>query len=68
MGYLGDVLILPALAVLAIRCIPKEAWERSQATAEGLWEDGKPKRWYCAILIVAFWLLIVWLIVKAVWL
>ena len=31
-----------------------------------LWKDGKPKRWYYAIPIVLMWLMVVFLIVRAV--
>ncbi|MCC8099017.1 MAG: DUF1232 domain-containing protein [Clostridiales bacterium] len=68
LGYLDDVILLPALAALTIKCIPKDVWERSKAASEGLWADGKPQKWYYAIPIVAFWLIIAWLVVKAVWL
>ncbi|MCD8161315.1 MAG: DUF1232 domain-containing protein [Clostridiales bacterium] len=67
LGYLDDVILLPALAALTIRCIPKDIWGRSRAAGAGLWADGKPKKWYYAIPIVVFWLVILWLIVKAVW-
>ncbi|MCD8085361.1 MAG: DUF1232 domain-containing protein [Clostridiales bacterium] len=67
LGYLDDVILLPALAALTIRCIPTDVWERSRASSEGLWADGKPKKWYYAIPIIVFWLVILWLIVKAVW-
>ena len=33
-----------------------------------MWVDGKPKKWYFAIPIIFIWLLILWLIVKAIWL
>ena len=67
LGYLDDVILLPALVALTVKCIPKAVWERSRASAQGLWQDGKPKKWYYAIPIVLFWLLILWLVVKAVW-
>lgn len=67
LGYLDDVLLLPALVALTVKLIPKGVWEKNRAKAEGLWADGKPKRWYYAIPIVAFWLLLLWLIVRAIW-
>jgi len=67
LGYLDDILILPALVALTIHFIPADVWERSRAAAEGLWSGGKPKRWYYAIPIVLVWLLILWLIVRAIW-
>lgn len=67
LGYLDDLLLLPAFAALTIRLIPKDVWERSRRASEGLWQDGKPERWYYGIPIVLLWLLILWRILKAVW-
>lgn len=65
-GYLDDVLLLPALVAVTVKLIPKSVWERNRTAAEGIWENGRPKRWYYAIPIVALWLLLLWLIVKAI--
>ncbi len=67
LGYLDDVIILPALVALTVKCISKEVWTRSKAASEGLWKNGKPKKWYYSIPIVVIWLLIIWLIVRAIW-
>lgn len=68
LGYLDDVILLPALVALTIKLIPEEVLERNRKSAENLWEDGKPKKWYYAIPMVVIWALIIWLIIKAVWL
>ena len=68
LGYLDDVFLLPALIALTVKLIPKKVWVRCQAESENLWKDGKPKKWYFAIPVVLIWLLIVWLIIKAIWL
>ena len=65
LGYLDDVLILPALVALTVKLIPKDIFERYRKEAEGMWEDGKPKKWYYAVPIVLLWVLIIYLIVKA---
>ena len=65
LGYLDDVLILPALVALTVKLIPKEIFERYRQEAEGMWRNGKPKKWYYAVPIVLLWVLIICLIVKA---
>ena len=65
LGYLDDVLILPALVALTVKLIPTDVFERYRQEAEGMWEDGKPKKWYYAVPIVLLWALIIWMIVKA---
>lgn len=67
LGYLDDVIILPALAALSIRLIPKDVWEKNREQAAGLWKDGKPKKWYFALPVLLVWLLILWLIIKAIY-
>lgn len=65
LGYLDDIIILPALIALTIRLIPKDTFAMFRKEAEGMWENGKPKKWYYAIPIALIWLLVVWLIIRA---
>ena len=67
LGYLDDVILLPALIALTMKLIPEDIWEECKQKSENLWQDGKPKKWYYAIPIVLFWVLIIWLVVKAIW-
>lgn len=64
LGYLDDVLLLPGLIALTVKLIPSEVWRRCRAEAEGLWADGRPKKWVFALPILLFWLLLLWLLVK----
>lgn len=68
LGYLDDLLILPALVALTIHLIPPGTFARFRQEAEGMWQGGKPKKWYYAIPIVVVWLVVLWLVVKAVFL
>ena len=67
LGYLDDILLLPALVALTIRAIPSDIFETCRQEAEGLWAYGKPRKWYYALPIVIVWLLITFLILKAIW-
>ena len=64
LGYLDDVILLPALVALTVRLIPKDLFARCKTEAEGMWKDGRPKKWYYAVPIVLFWILVVYLIIK----
>lgn len=58
LGFLDDLILLPLLVALAIRLIPAQVLEACKNEAEGLWADGKPKKWYLALPIVLVWLLV----------
>ena len=66
LGYLDDVILLPVLVWLTVKLIPQPVMARCREQSEGMWEDGKPKRWYYALPIVALWALIIYLVVRAV--
>lgn len=66
LGYIDDIILLPMLTALTIKLIPTDIIERNRREAEGLWEGGKPKKWYYAIPIVLFWIVIIVLILKMV--
>ena len=46
LGYLDDLVILPALVVLTLKCIPREILAGCRVEAAGMWAEGKPKKWY----------------------
>lgn len=68
LGYLDDIIILPALIALTIRLIPRETFEQLRKEAEGMWQNGRPKKWYYAIPIALIWILVVLLIAKGLFL
>jgi len=65
-GLLDDVIIVPALIAVIVKLIPVEVFAECREKAEGLWENGKPKKWYYALPIVLVWVLLVLLIVKII--
>lgn len=66
LGCLDDVVILPALVALTVKCIPEEVWNRSKEKSAGLWKDGLPQKWPYAIPVAAVWLVILWCLARAV--
>ena len=66
LGYIDDVILLPTLVAITVKLIPKDVWARCRAESENMWENGKPKKWYFAIPIVMLWLLVIWLMAKAI--
>ncbi len=66
LGYLDDLIILPALIFLTVKLIPKEQFLACRREAEGMWAAGGPQRWYFVIPVVLVWAIIIWLIVKAI--
>ena len=62
LGYLDDMILLPAPIFLSIKLIPTDVWNRCRKESEHMWAEGKPKKWYYAIPIVAIWMIIIWLI------
>ena len=64
LGYLDDLIILPALIALTIHFIPKDTFERYRLEAQGMWQDGKPKKWFYAIPFIITWMLCAWLIAR----
>jgi len=64
LGYLDDLIIVPLLITLTVKCIPQEILEECKVEAEEMWKGGKPEKWHYAIPIIVLWLLIIWWIVS----
>ena len=63
---IAKIILLPALVALTIKLIPGAVWTKSKRNAEGLWEDGKPKKWYYSIPIIIVWGVLLFAIIKAI--
>lgn len=64
LGYLDDLILLPAFVALTLKLIPTEVYERNREKSKELWASGKPKKWYYSIPIITMWLLVVYMILK----
>lgn len=64
LGLLDDVILLPALILLAIRLIPEDIWERNRLRAAEMKQHRIGTRWYFALPVLALWLLLFSLIIK----
>lgn len=65
-GYLDDVILLPLFVALTIKLIPEDIFERNRQKSEGMWKEGKPRKWYCAIPIVIIWIAIIGFLLKGI--
>jgi uncharacterized membrane protein YkvA (DUF1232 family) len=66
-GYLDDLIIVPAGIALLIKIIPKDILEESRVKAQSDFLNRKPKNWIAAIIIVLVWLLAIYLTLGLIW-
>ena len=66
LGYLDDLLIVPFLVFIALKLISKQTMDECREQAKDLWKDGKPKKWYYAIPIIAIYLLFIFIVLKKI--
>ncbi|MBE6936608.1 MAG: DUF1232 domain-containing protein [Ruminococcaceae bacterium] len=66
LGYLDDMILLPLLVALTVKLIPKETFQTYRAEAEGMWDKGKPKKWYYTLPILLIWGLLLWWILSMI--
>lgn len=64
LGYLDDVIILPALIALTVKRIPPNILEQCRIESAGMWQNGKPKKWYYAIPFAIVWILLIIVVVR----
>ena len=58
LGYLDDLLLLPALVALSVRLIPPEVLAQCRSEAAALRQGELRKKWRYAPPVLLFWLLI----------
>ncbi len=62
LGYLDDVIILPALVTLTIKLIPHDIFTQCRLESQGLHQD---KKWYYALPLVALWSVVFYLLKRS---
>lgn len=66
LGYLDDVILLPALIALTIKLVPQDVFEQCKEESRDLWKEGNPKKWYLGLPIIAFWAIVLFIILRNV--
>jgi uncharacterized membrane protein YkvA (DUF1232 family) len=64
LGFLDDILILPALIYVSIKIIPKNILEACKKESEEMTIDGKYKKWYYGIPVLIIWIIIGIIVLK----
>lgn len=67
LGYLDDVVLLPAGIWLTLRLIPGDVWAECQAEASRSASGKRPVSWTAAVIIVVLWIGAAYLAGRAVW-
>ena len=56
LGYLDDLILVPAGIALTLRLVPAQVLEEARAKVDAHAATGKPVNWVAAVVIVALWL------------
>jgi uncharacterized membrane protein YkvA (DUF1232 family) len=65
-GYLDDLIIIPAGIALLIKIIPGDILEECRAKAQSDVLNRKPKNWVAGVVIVLIWLLALYLVLSLI--
>jgi uncharacterized membrane protein YkvA (DUF1232 family) len=66
-GYLDDLILIPAGTALLIKIIPGDILEECRAKARSDLLNRKPKNWVAAVIIALVWLLAIYLALSLIW-
>lgn len=65
-GYLDDLVLVPAGIVLALRLIPPDVLAECRRTAQATQPRSKPARWLAAAIIVIIWIAVATVVILVV--
>lgn len=67
LGYVDDLILVPAGVILAIKLIPKDIMDECRQQSENVFKDGKPKNWVSGGLIILIWVVLIgWILYEFV--
>jgi uncharacterized membrane protein YkvA (DUF1232 family) len=66
-GYLDDLIIVPAGIALLVKMIPKEVLEECREKAHSQSISKKPRSWTTAVIIVMIWLSAIYITLRLLW-
>ena len=66
-GYLDDLILVPAGIILLLKIIPRDILEECRAKAQSDFLNKKPKNGIAAFIIVLIWLLALYLTLRLIW-
>lgn len=64
LGYLDDLILLPIFISITLKLIPHSVYIECLDKSDSLWLNGKPKKWFYALPIIIFWLVIFYFVLK----
>lgn len=64
LGYLDELVLIPAGIALVVRLIPREAMEDAHARAGDVLDRAKKTAIWAAVVIVAIWALVAWVVIR----
>ena len=62
LGYLDDLILIPAGIALALKLVPVEVMAEAHAKADEQSASGKPTNWVAAAVIILLWLVMLFLL------
>jgi uncharacterized membrane protein YkvA (DUF1232 family) len=65
-GLLDDALLLPLMIAAAVKLMPPSVMADCRRQAIGIWSDGRPKKYLCALPVVLIWLVIIAGIIRVI--
>ena len=65
-GLLDDMLLLPLIIATAIKLTPASVINDCRQEAVGMWSEGRPKKYLCALTVVLIWLAVIAGIIRTI--